>query len=135
MPNVQTVKPVESAGSSDAIRVKAFDSPKAPIKQKSDVQINTIRRIEDFAIANRLQKLDANSIGRKRVRKKKMKSRKNAINHEKIFFFQLFVPLRQNVFRPIQVAPYSQRIKPLDKRFRFRSHSQGPDVMFDGYLP
>lgn len=70
MPNVQTVKPVESAGSSKAIQVKAFDSPKVPIKKKLDGQIFTIKRAEDLVmIANRLQKLDVKNIGRKKVRK------------------------------------------------------------------
>lgn len=51
-------------------------------------------------------------------------------------YFQQFVfAARQNLFRPAQVAPYTQRIKPLDRKFRLRSHSEGPDVMFDGYLP
>jgi hypothetical protein len=70
MPNVQTVKPVESAGSSKAIQVKAFDSPKVPIKKKVDGQIYTINRMDDLAaIANRLQKLGVKNIGRKKVRK------------------------------------------------------------------
>lgn len=70
MPNVQTVKPVESTGSSKSIQqVKAFDSPKVPIKKKPDPQINAAIRIEDFAIANKLQKLDGKNIERKKVRK------------------------------------------------------------------
>lgn len=44
---------------------------------------------------------------------------------------------RVNIFSRIQVAPYNRNIKPLDKKFRRRSHSEGPEdnVMFDGYLP
>lgn len=65
MPNVE---PVESAGSSKAIQVKAFDSPKVPIKMKAAaVKINTIKRIEDIATWSRLQKLDVKSNGRKKV--------------------------------------------------------------------
>jgi hypothetical protein len=68
MPNVHAVKPVESsAGSSKTIQVKAFDSPKVPIKKK-DVQINTIKRIEDIMISNRLQRLEVKGMGRKKVR-------------------------------------------------------------------
>jgi hypothetical protein len=69
MPNVHAVKPVESSAGSGktAIQVKAFDSPKAPIKKK-DVQINTIKRIEDIMISKRLQRMDAQGIGRKKVR-------------------------------------------------------------------
>lgn len=70
MPNVQAVKPVDSVGSSKWIQqVKAFDSPKVPIKKKPDAQINAAIRIEDFAIANKLQKLDGRNIERKKVRK------------------------------------------------------------------
>lgn len=66
MPNVKIVKPVDSAGSTKAIQVKAFDSPKVPIKKKFDGQIYTIKRIDDLAaIANRL---DVKNIGRKKVR-------------------------------------------------------------------
>lgn len=72
MPSIQTVKPVESAGSSKAIEVKAFDSPKVPDKKKHDQQIITARRIEDVAISNRLQKLDVKGIGRKKVRQHKL---------------------------------------------------------------
>lgn len=56
---VQTVKPVDSAGSNKAIQVKAFDSPKVPIKKKkNEAQIHT-QRIEDLAlISNRLHKLN-----------------------------------------------------------------------------
>lgn len=69
MPNVQAVKLVESAGSIKAIQVKAFDSPKVPVKKKNAAgQINSIRTIEDFAVSNRLQRLDAKNIGRKTVR-------------------------------------------------------------------
>ena len=67
MPNVQTVRPVESAGDNKAIQV--FDSPKMPIKKKVDGQIYTIRRMDDLAmIANRLQLLDAKNVGSKKVR-------------------------------------------------------------------
>jgi hypothetical protein len=68
MSNVQAVKPVESAGSVKAIQVKAFDSPKVPVKKKATGQINAIRTIEDFAVVNRLQRFDAKNIGRKTVR-------------------------------------------------------------------
>lgn len=67
MPNVvQTVQPVESAGSSKAIQVKAFDSPKVPIKKKAIAPVYNTMRIEDFAISNRLLKSDMNN-GRKKV--------------------------------------------------------------------
>lgn len=69
MPNVHTVKPVDSAGSSQAaIQVKAFDSPKVPIKKKIDGQISAAMIMEDIVNANRLQKLDGKGLGRKRVR-------------------------------------------------------------------
>lgn len=69
MPDVQAVRPVESGGSSGkAIRVKAFDSPKVPIKMKAAAQINEIRRIEDIASWSRFQKLDVKGNGRKKVR-------------------------------------------------------------------
>lgn len=59
---------VESAGSSIAIQVKAFDSPKVPIKKKSlNVQISAATRIEDIAESNKLQKLDVRNTGRKKV--------------------------------------------------------------------
>lgn len=89
MPNVQTVKPVESAGSSKLIQVRAFDSPKVPIKKKADAQINTIKRIDDIAISNRLQKLDVKTIGRKKVRikirlsrRRKREMAESTINHD-----------------------------------------------------
>lgn len=74
MPNV---KPVESAGSSSkTIQVKAFDSPKVPIKMKAAaVKINTIKRIEDIATWSRLQKLDVKSNGRKKVRHREREKR------------------------------------------------------------
>lgn len=68
MPNLQVVKPVElSAGSRKAIQVKAFDSPKVPIKNKA-IQNNNVKRIDDIMTSNRLQRLDVKSIGRKKVR-------------------------------------------------------------------
>jgi len=42
---------------------------------------------------------------------------------------------RTKVFDYIHHAPYATRIKPLDKNFKVRSHSEGRDVMFYGYLP
>jgi hypothetical protein len=67
MPNVQVVKPVDSsAGSIKAIQVKAFDSPKVPIKKK-DVEAKIIKRMEDIMVSNRLQRLDVQSIVRKKV--------------------------------------------------------------------
>lgn len=81
---VQTVKPVESAGSSKPIQVRAFDSPKVPIKKKNDAQqISTAKRAE--AISSRLLKLDGKGTGRKKVRIKTFPiSRINnrIINHE-----------------------------------------------------
>jgi hypothetical protein len=70
MPNVQTVKPVESAGSTKTIQVKAFDSPKVPHKKKIDDQIYTVDGgMQDFvALATRLQRLGVKEIGRKKVR-------------------------------------------------------------------
>ena len=68
MPTVTTVRPVESAGSSNAIQVKAFDSPKVPIKKKAlNVQISTATRIEDIAESNKLLKLEVKNIGRRKV--------------------------------------------------------------------
>lgn len=72
MSSILTVKPVDSAGSSKAIEVKAFDSPKVPDKKKHDKQIITAKRMDGFAISNRLQKLDVKSIGRKKVRRQKL---------------------------------------------------------------
>lgn len=80
---VQTVKPVESAGSNKPIQV-IFDSPKVPIKKKNDAQqISTAKRAE--AISSRLLKLDGKGAGRKKVRIKTFPiSRINnrIINHE-----------------------------------------------------
>lgn len=73
LPNIITVRPVESSGSggsSQAIEVKAFDSPKAPIKKKQleQQQMFTISKME---IHNRLQKLDAKTFGSRKVRMKR----------------------------------------------------------------
>jgi hypothetical protein len=81
MPNVLSVKPVESAGSNGSNKTIpiAFDSPKAPIKKKFDGQIITIKRFEDVVgLTNRLQKFDARNIGRKKVRKLKFNSNRIA---------------------------------------------------------
>lgn len=68
MPTVTTVRPVESAGSSNAIHVKAFDSPKVPIKKKAlNNQISGATRIEDISGSNKLQKLDVRSTVRRKV--------------------------------------------------------------------
>lgn len=68
MPTVTTVRPVESAGSSNAIQVKAFDSPKVPIKKKVfEEQISAATRIEDIVESNKLKKLDIRNTGRKKV--------------------------------------------------------------------
>lgn len=68
MPVVTTVRPVESAGSSVAIQVKAFDSPKVPTKKKPfNVQISDPARTEDIVESNKLQKLDMRNTGRKKV--------------------------------------------------------------------
>lgn len=40
---------------------------------------------------------------------------------------------RSNIFQSIQVQPYNTSIKPLDRQFKLRSHSEEP--MFQGYLP
>ena len=67
MPNIQTVRPVESAGSSGAsIQVKAFDSPKVPIKHYYiDGQINAInKKIEESTGLNRL---NVKNIGKRKV--------------------------------------------------------------------
>jgi len=55
MSNVQTVKPVESAGSSKSNKsiqqVKAFNSPKAPIKNQIPTSFASNKtRIEDLAV-------------------------------------------------------------------------------------
>jgi hypothetical protein len=70
LPNIITVRPVESSGSSgssQAIEVKAFDSPKAPIKKKQFEQ-QQIFAINKMEIHNRLQKLDAKTFGSRKVR-------------------------------------------------------------------
>lgn len=62
MPNIIAVRPVESAdsGSIGTVEVKAFDSPKVPIKSKQQQQIYIINNME---IHNRLNKLDAKAFG------------------------------------------------------------------------
>ena len=70
LPNIQTVRPVESAGSSGAsIQVRAFDSPKVPIKHYYiDGQINTINKnIEESTIPNGLSRLNVKNIGKRKV--------------------------------------------------------------------
>jgi hypothetical protein len=70
LPNIITVRPVESSGSSGsskAIEVKAFDSPKAPIKKKQ-LEQQQIFAISKMEIHNRLQKLDAKTFGLRKVR-------------------------------------------------------------------
>ena len=41
---------------------------------------------------------------------------------------------RTNLFQNIQVQPYNTSIKPLDRQFKIRSHSQERPI-FQGYLP
>lgn len=56
------MRPVESAGSSDASirQVRALDSPKVPIKNRLNGQINVFnKKIEEITIPNGLHGLDA----------------------------------------------------------------------------
>lgn len=59
------------------------------------------------------------------------------INFACIFFPRpQFIPRRRNIFQDLHIAPYATKIKPLDRNFKIRSHSQGrSDVIFYGYLP
>ncbi|CRK90740.1 CLUMA_CG004432, isoform A [Clunio marinus] len=114
MSDVHTVRPVESPGSTKAIQVKAFDSPKVPIKNITVGKISVITKADELIISNQLQRFDVRNNGRKKT---------------------FIIPVRQDLFRPIQVSPYSQRIKPLDKKFHSRSQSEGPEIMYEGYLP
>ncbi|KAG5682787.1 hypothetical protein PVAND_012118 [Polypedilum vanderplanki] len=126
--NIQAVRPVESAGSSGSksIKVKTFDSPKMPIKNRfDDGQINIInKKIEKITTQeSRLQRLDLRNFGKRKL------------THQ-----PPSVPLQQNLprkvlFRPILLAPYAHKIKPLDKKFRTRSHSsENPEILYEGYL-
>lgn len=69
LPHIQTVKPVESAGSSaPSIQLKAFDSPKVPIKYKIDGQINAInKKIEEITLSYGLQKAHVRNIDKRKV--------------------------------------------------------------------
>lgn len=60
----------------------------------------------------------------------------NPIQVNNVRFSQL-VPRRLNMFDANHAAPYSRRIKILDRHFRAQSESKGPadDVIFYGYLP
>jgi hypothetical protein len=73
LPDIQTVRPVESAGSSGtmSIKVKAFDSPKVPVKNRfDDGQINAInKKIEEVMIAQSgLHRLNVRNMGKQKVR-------------------------------------------------------------------
>lgn len=47
-----------------------------------------------------------------------------------------FLPRRSNIFDSNHPAPYSRKIKPLDRNFQVRSQLESrPDVIFYGYLP
>jgi hypothetical protein len=69
--NIQAVRPVESAGSSGStsIRVRAFDSPKVPIKNRfDDGKINALnKKIEEITISNGLQRLNLRSLVKQKV--------------------------------------------------------------------
>lgn len=70
LPNIQTVRPVESAGSSESsIQVRAFDSPKVPIKHYYiDGQINAInKRTEESTIPTGLNRLNVKNIEKRKV--------------------------------------------------------------------
>lgn len=80
MPNIIVVRPVESGSSSGnsskAIEVKAFDSPKVPIKGKQ-LDPQQIFVISTMEIHNRLNKLDAKAFGN--VRKVSQLNKKSFI--------------------------------------------------------
>jgi hypothetical protein len=72
LPHIQTVRPVESAGSSSnsakSIEVKAFDSPRVPIKYKTDDQINAInKKIEAITLSHGLRRLEMRNVNNKKV--------------------------------------------------------------------
>lgn len=66
LPSIQTVRPVESAGSKSIEEVKAFESPKVPIKKQylqlnvdkgNSAQINAINnKINEIAISRYMRR-------------------------------------------------------------------------------
>ena len=123
------VKPVELDDSTQPVNVKSFDGPMIPLKKPN-------RGINRLDVQGRLQK-DNNDKKVKRVGdiKSVFYSLKNFSSLLCYGFCSQFIPRRSNIFHSIHAAPYATRIKPLDKNFKMRSHPEGRDVMFHGYLP
>lgn len=68
----------------------------------------------------------------------RVKAYKNFIKIKTLTFCaSQFIPRRHNIFDSNHMAPYSRRVKPLDRNFRIRLQSENPaaDVIFYGYLP
>lgn len=95
---------------------------------------------------NRLEPLVSWGESEKRVSDKKVNSIASddvcvllvldSINELRISLSSQLIPRRRNIFHPIHPAPFATQIKPLDRKFKLRSHSEGPaDVIFYGYLP
>lgn len=133
MTNIQIVEPVEySAGalSANKLGVKSFGGLAVKIKNPDNQAPLREKVINRLDVLSRFQK-DVRHVSDKKERKR---AGKEISIHLKLSSF-LFKH-RPDIFRSVHVAPYATRIKPLDRNFKVRSHSEGPsDVIFYGYLP
>jgi hypothetical protein len=76
-------------------------------------------------------------IVRKRIADKQVARAAKPIQVNNVPPFSQLIPRRLNMFDANHAAPYSRRIKILDRHFRAQSESKSPadDVIFHGYLP
>ena len=89
MSSIKMVKPVISAGSIKAITVKAFDSPKVPIKNQNNVGPTIISKMVDTTgVYSRFQKPDNNkTMQRMKVIFPRKAPRISVLNYFLLFLF------------------------------------------------